>query len=344
MTREFQTIDAHAGGCPVRLVVAGGVQPTGLTMPKRQAWMARRAEALRRALVLPPRGQADLCGALLTSPVSSTADAGLLFFDADGFTALHLTAVMAIATIAAERGLIVRGDPAPGEPLTLTFDTAAGQVQARLRTGAGAGGVSGGGTRVTGVTVCGVPSFVAGGSVPVTLGSRVLRVDFAFGGAFQAMVDAESTGIPLDAAHLPELRRLAVDICEAVNGSHPPVHPTGATLNGLGGVVFTGPPEHPSAHLRTLAISSSGVVDRSASATGTAAMMAVLEAMGLLHEGDPFVHEGLLGTTLEGRIGRRLQVGEVPAFVPEIDGRAWITGDHTFVVDDADPLADGYRL
>jgi proline racemase len=41
---------------------------------------------------------------------------------------------------------------------------------------------------------------------------------------------------------------------------------------------------------------------------------------------------------------RRTQVGELPAIVTEITGSAWITGEHTFVLDDDDPFKDGYAL
>jgi proline racemase len=70
--------------------------------------------------------------------------------------------------------------------------------------------------------------------------------------------------------------------------------------------------------------------------------MAILDAMGLLPGDQPFVHEGLLGSLLRGRLLRRTQVGELPAIVTEITGSAWITGEHTFVLDDDDPLRDGY--
>ena len=67
--------------------------------------------------------------------------------------------------------------------------------------------------------------------------------------------------------------------------------------------------------------------------------MAVLDAMGLLGADTPFVHESLIGTRFTGRDrgaddGRRA----TPAIVPEIEGSAWITGEHTFVIDDDDPL------
>ncbi len=85
-------------------------------------------------------------------------------------------------------------------------------------------------------------------------------------------------------------------------------------------------------------------VDRSPCGTGTAAVMAVIDAMGLLSEDRPFVHESLIGTRFTGRVSSRTVVGERQAIVPEIEGSAWITGEHTFIVDETDPLKDGFRI
>jgi proline racemase len=35
-------------------------------------------------------------------------------------------------------------------------------------------------------------------------------------------------------------------------------------------------------------------------------------------------------------------VGDHPAIVPEIEGTAWITGEHMFLMDPADPLCGGF--
>ena len=56
------------------------------------------------------------------------------------------------------------------------------------------------------------------------------------------------------------------------------------------------------------------------------------------------MHESLIGTRFNGRVASRTQVGEHPAIVPEIEGSAWITGEHTFLVDEDDPLREGFRL
>ena len=85
-------------------------------------------------------------------------------------------------------------------------------------------------------------------------------------------------------------------------------------------------------------------VDRSPCGTGTAAVMAVIDAMGLLSEDRPFVHESLIGTRFNGRVTSRTLVGEHQAIVPEIEGSAWITGEHTFLVDQRDPLREGFRI
>ena len=72
--------------------------------------------------------------------------------------------------------------------------------------------------------------------------------------------------------------------------------------------------------------------------------MAVVDAMGLLSDERPFVHESVIGTRFNGRVSSRTVVGEFQAIVPEIEGSAWITGEHTFIVDDTDPLREGFKI
>jgi proline racemase len=72
--------------------------------------------------------------------------------------------------------------------------------------------------------------------------------------------------------------------------------------------------------------------------------MAVLAAMGLLAPGASFAHESIVSTIFRGRILQDTVVGDLPAIIPEIEGSAWITGEHTFLVDDEDPLRAGFRL
>jgi proline racemase len=198
--------------------------------------------------------------------------------------------------------------------------------------------------RVQRVAFTNVPSFVLHGGLALRPGTRSLRVDVAFGGAFYAIVDSEAAGLSLDVAHVPELRRVGMDVKHAIDAKHSIVHPLDPTLHGIYGTIFTGPPHAASADLRNVTIFADAQVDRSPCGTGTAAVMAVLDAMGLVADDTPFVHESLVGTLFEGRVVRRMALGDYQAIVPEISGSAWITGEHTFFVDDADPLKDGFRI
>jgi proline racemase len=87
-----------------------------------------------------------------------------------------------------------------------------------------------------------------------------------------------------------------------------------------------------------------GWLDRSPCGTGTSARMAALHARGELGLHEPFVHESVLGTRFTGRLLERTRVGDRPAVVPEITGRAWITGRAEYLLDPTDPFPEGFVL
>ena len=281
-----------------------------------------------------------MCAAMFTEPVSPGSDAGLIFLQNDGYPALSGHAVIAAATIAIETGLIVSGGNthASSGAIQLSFDTPAGTVHARARVQP-----RGDRQRVDSVVFGNVPAFVLSGGHAVRLGARELRVDVAFGGMFYAIADTEAIGIPLMPARLPELRRLGVEIRASINAAGTMAHPSEESLSGVAAVIFTGPPQDPEAHLRNVTVFGDGAIDRSPCAAGTSAVMAVLDAMGLL-EGHAFVHESVIGTLHRGRLVRRTQVGDYPAIVTEIEASAWMTGEHTFYVDEDDPFREGLQL
>jgi trans-L-3-hydroxyproline dehydratase len=351
----LKTIDAHAAGEPLRLIVDGFPSPKGATMLEKREWVKKRADHLRRALMLEPRGHADMYGAILTEPVAPGSHAGVLFMHNEGYSTMCGHGVIAVTTIALERGLIAPG----GDGCSINYDSPAGTIRARatIRAG-GAGGAGGAGEehegvsgacRVERVAFQNVPSFVLHGGLDVDLGARRVRADVAFGGAFYAIVDSESAGLPIDAAHLPELRRVGMQIKHAIEARYAIAHPLEPGLKGIYGTIFTGPPSpggggRAPADLRNVTIFAGAEVDRSPCGTGTAAVMAVVDAMGLLADAQPFVHESLIGTRFNGRVTGRTAVGDYTAIVPEIDGSAWITGEHTFLIDESDPLKEGFRI
>lgn len=304
-------------------------------MLEKRAWAQKRLDHLRRAIMLEPRGHADMYGALLTEPVTPGAHAGVLFMHNEGWSTMCGHGVIAVTTIAIQRDLIW-----PGAPV-LVLDSPAGPIEAR----ADVQEIEDGNRRVTMVSFRNVPSFVVEAGLPVKLSSgRTLLVDVAFGGAFYAVVDAEAAGLAVDAAKLPELRRAGKEIKQEVERLRQVVHPLDDGLKGIYGTIFTAPPRNPEAHLRNVTIFADAEVDRSPCGTGTAAVMAVLSEMGVLADASPFVHESIVGTLFTGTVTGRQPVGDFTAIVPEIQGSAWITGEHTFLIDGDDPLKAGFLL
>jgi len=132
---------------------------------------------------------------------------------------------------------------------------------------------------------------------------------------------------------------------------HPDFPEIGITISQLSGA--TGNPETDRRNAVTVAngpvdfsnpATWTGSVDRCPCGTGTAAKMAALHAKGELGLGEPFRHEGILGTVYTGELIREVQVGPYPGVVPTISGQAWITGYSTLVLDPQDPFADGYTV
>src|SRR5204863_5939774 len=169
----------HAAGEPLRLIVDGFPSPRGRTMLEKREWVRRHADHLRRALMLEPRGHADMYGAILTEPASPGSHAGVLFMHNEGYSTMCGHGIVAVTTIALERGLIMPGP----DGTTVVYDAPAGTIRARARIGAGgagAAGGAGGAGRVESVAFLNVPSFVLHGGLTVKLGARPVRADVAF--------------------------------------------------------------------------------------------------------------------------------------------------------------------
>jgi proline racemase len=331
----IRTIDAHTAGEPLRLIVEGFPAVEGRTILEQREFVRENYDHLRRALMLEPRGHADMYGALLTPPEHPGSHAGVLFMHNEGYSTMCGHGIIAVTKIALERGLITAPREMDGS-VRIVLDAPAGPIEAiaSMR-----------GDLVTSVRFRNVPSFVLHPAVAVRVGTREVRADVAFGGAFYAIVDAEVVGIPIVPERLADLRRVGMEIKHAVEKTVHVEHPLEPQLQGVYGTIFTGPPSDERADLRNVTIFADAEVDRSPCGTGTAAVMAVLAAMGMLVEGEQvFTHESIIGTRFRGRIVGAARVAELDAIIPEIEGEAYITGEHTFLIDERDPLKNGFRL
>ena len=67
-------------------------------------------------------------------------------------------------------------------------------------------------------------------------------------------------------------------------------------------------------------------------------------AKGELGVGQALRFESILGTQFGGKIVEETRLGPHPAIIPEIEGRAYLTGRHEFMIDPDDQLKEGFLL
>ena len=72
--------------------------------------------------------------------------------------------------------------------------------------------------------------------------------------------------------------------------------------------------------------------------------MASLWARGELAIGEDFVNESVIGTRFTARVAEQVEAEGRPAWITEVAGAAYRTGEHRFVLDPRDPLGTGFVL
>jgi len=329
---KITTIDAHTEGEPLRVITGGFPDVPGDTILARRSYLKENLDHLRKALMWEPRGHADMYGCLLTPPVTPEADLGVLFMHNEGYSTMCGHGIIGLATVALETGILQRSEP----DATVKIDTPAGLVTARAKVAD---------DRVKSVSFQNVPSFVfAMDNVVQVPGLGEVKYDIAFGGAFYACVKAEDVELVCK----PEAYRTLIEkgraIKQAVMESLPVVHPFEQDLNFLYGTIFIGPPQVQGAHSRHVCIFAEGEVDRSPTGTGVSGRLALLRARGEIDLNEPIVIESIIGTRFTGRIIETTSFGPHPAVIPEVEGSAYITGRHEFLIDPEDPLREGFIL
>ncbi|MDT0317642.1 proline racemase family protein [Streptomyces millisiae] len=330
-SRVLHAVDSHTEGMPTRVVTGGvGVLP-GATMAERRTWFIEHRDELRTFLMYEPRGHAAMSGAILQPPTRPDADMGVLFIEVSGVLPMCGHGTIGVATVLVETGMVPVTEPVT----TVRLDTPAGLVVAEVAVADGA---------ATSVTIRNVPSFaVALDQVVDVPGLGQVRYDLAFGGNFYAIVRLDDLGIPFERAAGARMIDTALDLMAAINARHPPTHPERPDIVGCHHVYLEAPGST-ARHSRHAMAIHPGWFDRSPCGTGTSARMAQLHARGELPLDTDFVNESFIGTTFTGRLVAATTVGGLPAVVPTITGRAWITGTAQYLLDPTDPFPAGFLM
>ncbi|WP_445151600.1 proline racemase family protein [Baekduia sp. Peel2402] len=330
-SRYFAAVDSHTEGMPTRVITGGVPALPGSSMLERKLWFEAHMDDVRLLLMREPRGHSAMSGAILQPPTRPDADWGVLFIEVSGCLPMCGHGTIGVATVLVETGMVPVTEP----ETVVRLDTPAGLVVVRVAVEDG---------RARSVTLRNVPAFAESLDQVVEVnGLGTIPYDMAFGGNFYAIVDAAAAGVVVDPRENDALIAVGASIMDAIDAVARPVHPEDARISGCHHVVLH-TPGLDGADARAATSIHPGWLDRSPCGTGTSARLAQLHARGELGVGEDFVNESVLGTRFTGRIVEETTIAGRPAIVPEITGRAWITGMGQYLLADDDPFPAGFRL
>lgn len=329
---SFFAVNSHTMGEPTRVILNGFPEIKGKTMMEKKQYLAEHLDYLRRALILEPRGHADMFGAVVTDPTQpDKADLGVIFMDSGGYLNMCGHGSIGVASVAVDQKLVE-----VTEPYTrVVLEAPAGLIETKVKVENG---------KAREVTITNVPCFLYRRGVQLDLESfGAVKMDISFGGSFFALVNADKLGLALTPGNVPALVRTGMEILQKINAQEHVQHPY-LDIRTVDLVEFYGAADKSEATLKNVVIFGDGQVDRSPCGTGSSAKVAALYQKGRLQMHEEFVYESITGSLFRAQVCRETKAGPFDAVVPQVTGSAYVTGLQEIFIDPDDPLKYGFQL
>lgn len=307
----MHVIDSHTGGEPTRVILDGGPDLGAGPLAERAHLLATEHAAFYRSVMLEPRGQAAMVGALLVEPVDPECVTGVIYFDAKAVLGMCGHGTIGLTVTLAHLGRIAIG--------THKIETPAGVIEVCL-------------SDANTVSVTNVESRRTQRAAQVDVdGLGRITGDVAYGGNWFYII--EPSPIAIETQNIRALTDAAVAIREAISvqgvawdAGHPIDH-----------VVFQEPSPENGVHSRNFVLCPDNAYDRSPCGTGSSARLACLAADGLLKPGQDIIQKSVIGSPYR----MSYQAGPNGGVVPTITGQAHVMAESTLFFDEDDPFKNG---
>jgi trans-L-3-hydroxyproline dehydratase len=331
--KTIHVVSCHAEGEVGDVIVGGVAPPPGKTLWEQRTWIAKD-QTLRNFMLNEPRGGVFRHVNLLVPPIHPEAQMGWIIMEPEDTPPMSGSNSICVSTVLLDSGIIPMTEPVT--EMVLEAPGGLVRVRAECRNG-----------KAERITVRNLPSFAGQIDAPLHVpGIGQITVDTAFGGDSFVVVDAAALGFELIASEAKALSEMGVAITNAANAQLVFHHPDNPDWQHFSFCLFAGPITRAGSHLTTSSAVAvqPGKIDRSPTGTAVSARMALLHARGEMQVGETFTARSIINSEFHGRIVETTKVGETPAIIPEITGRAWVTGTHQHMLDPDDPWPEGYRL
>ena len=332
-TKVVHIVSCHAEGEVGNVIVGGVAPPPGDSIWEQSRWIDND-QTLRQFVLNEPRGGVFKHVNLLVPPKNKKAAFGFIIMEPEHTPPMSGSNSICVATVLLDTGMIEMQEPitqfkleAPGGLVAVTAYCQDGKAQS--------------------IEIHNLPSFADQLGVPLEVaGLDSLVVDTAYGGDSFVLVDASALGFTIQPSEARELAELGARITAAANEQLGFTHPQNPDWAHISFCQFTLPIVSEDGCLvsRNTVVIDPGKLDRSPTGTGCSARMAVLHARGEMRPGDRMIGRSIIDSSFDCSIVEETRVGDRPAIVPSIRGRAWISGTHQLMLDPEDPWPGGYRI
>ena len=307
---KIRYVDSHTGGEPTRTVLDGFPDLSALPLAQRVNALRNQHDHFRAAVASEPRASDVMVGALLMAPVEADSVASVIYFNNVGY--LGMCGHGTIGVIATLQYL---GRISPG---VHRLDTPVGSVSCTL---APDGSVS----------IENILSYRYRKAVEVEVeGFGRVTGDIAWGGNWFFLVDAGD--VQMNLGNIDTLLKFA----NAIRHALPKAGVAGRDGAEIDHIELFGAPSSKALDSRNFVLCPGNAYDRSPCGTGTSAKLACLAADGKLALDAKWHQESIVGSVFEGSY-RTVEGG----IIPTISGRAFICGEGSLLIDEADPFCWG---
>ena len=332
-SKSIHIINCHAEGEVGDVIVGGVAPPPGNTIWEQSRFIASD-QTLRNFVLNEPRGGVFRHVNLLVPPKHPKAQAAFIIMEPEDTPPMSGSNCICVATVLLDTGIIPMQ-----EPIThVTLEAPAGLIEVTAQCAGG---------KAQCITLTNVPAFAnhIGAKLDVE-GYGTVIVDTAFGGDSFVMADAADFGLDITPRTARDVAELGRKLVKAANAQLPFHHPELPEWKHYSFCFMRGPLSRDNKILtsRNACVVNPGKLDRSPTGTGCSALMAVLHAKGLMGMGDTYVGRSVIDSQFIGRIIGETTVGNHKAVIPQITGRAWISGTSQLMLDPDDPYPNGYKV
>ena len=170
-----------------------------------------------------------------------------------------------------------------------------------------------------------------------------LRVDICYGGAFYAIIPAQSLALDVKSTPISELMSAAIAIKHAVVNSVKLSHPDNEDLAFLYGVILTDGNDMET-EAAQIVVFADQVVSRSPCGSGTTARVALQYRRQQIAIGQSKTFSGATGARFQAKPIRETKCGPHDAVLVEISGKAQYLGSSCFTAESDDEIGKGFLL